>query len=609
MKSLLIIPPVAMPIQYHLAVPLLAGQLEKSGYEASCFDANTGFFNYVLTPKNIKKYTKQIKTIYQKLHKEFKNISDESELNDIKQIERYHQYKKLLNLYKSDEEIMLIDNCYKYINSAKNIYKEKDKFYNSRYLNKAFNYLIIATQILNFIYPDFKISFHGAVKVDEQFLNLEYLDKYVDSKFVFSEYYEKITKEIKKKKPDLIGISIAYEEQVIPSLILAYILKKHTKSKIVLGGSHLSRVIEELPNKKLMFDKYCDYIILENGETALVELCKYLENKIPIEQVSNLIYKNKNDIITNNYKTIVPANMVHPVNLKGLKLNEYLSAELVAPLQLSKGCYWGKCSFCTCTTQKIYSVRNISSVIEEIKYLIANGINKFTIVDEAISPNLLNKLADAIFDNNLQVYYMIDARFEDGFDSKLFKKAYDSGLRFILWGFETANERIHTLMNKDVSFNNRKNILKAAAENNIFNHLFVFHGFPTATLEEELETLHFVNENNQYIGSFVSNAYFVLNMNSEIANNPERFRIKKIKHEERVDFSNRYEYEEDGLSSDDKKYIDNLSLHIRKSYFNYPLPLYIRETLLLYLSKYNYSDFKTLFNRPYNAEFDLQLLK
>lgn len=599
MKILLIIPPISLPNQYHLAAPLLAGQLEIAGYEAFCLDANIGFFNNVLTQKNIKNCTKYLDNQYKNLCKKFKNISDESKLVNPAEIEKYHFYKKLLDLYKSEEDMELVNNSHKYIKSALNVLRDKKKFYDIKILNRTFNLLNLATNIISHRYDNFRFSLHGTVGYDEKLMNLEYLDKYINSEFAFSEYYKKIVNEIKRKKPELTGISISYEEQVIPSLKLAYLLKKHTKTKVLLGGSHISRIIEKLPNKNLMFEKYCDFVIQGNGERAIVELCQYLEGKISPEQVSNLIYKDDNNkIITNTFTTIIYANEVKPVSLKGINSNEYLSPEIVAPLQLSKGCYWGKCTFCTHTLEKKYSIKNLDFVIEELKSLRANGITKFTIVDEAISPHLLNSFADALIENNLDVKYMIDARFENGFNSELFEKAYRSGLRFILWGFETGNERIHTLMNKDVCFANRKNILKAAAENNIFNHLFVFHGFPTARLEEEKETLQFINENHSIIGSFVTNAFFVLSMDSVIANNPESFGIKIINKELRPDFSNSYSFEGNCLSQNDKDKISELSMQIRQEKFNYYTPLYIRENLLLYLSHFEECEFKTQFSKP-----------
>ncbi len=600
MKAILIIPPITSPSQYHLAAPLLAGQLTQNAQEALCIDANLGFFNHILTSKNIKDSVQYLNNKYNKLHNKFKNILYVAQLRKIEDIEDYKEYKNLCTLFQPGEEADLVRNCHKYVKSAINTYKDKESFYNIMLLNRAFNILNLSSQILSYRYPNFQFSFHGTAKYDEKLLNLKYFDKHINSEFVFDEYYKTLIKEIKKKQPDLTGISISYEEQVIPSLKLAYLLKKHTKTKVVLGGSHISRVIDDLPNKQLLFEKYCDFVINGNGEESIIELAQYMNKKLDITQVSNLIYKDKNKIITNEYKTVVAANNVKPAIFNGIEIDKYFSPEIVAPFQLSKGCYWGKCTFCTHTLENKYSVKNMSTIIEELKSLHEIGITKFTIIDEAVSPSLLNKFADALIENKLDIKYMIDARFEEGFTSELFKKAYASGLRFILWGYETGNERIHTLMNKDVCFSNRKNILKAAAENNIFNHLFVFHGFPTATVDEEIETLKFIEDNNSIIGSFVTGAFFVLTVNSEIEKHPENFGITDIKKDQRADFSNSLAFDGNSLSQKDKDHISNLSTQIRKNKFNYYAPLYIRENLLLYLSRYDNSQFKTTFSRGSN---------
>ena len=46
---LLIQPPQWYPVSPYLAVPLLAGQLKKAGFNTKAYDLNAEFFNYLLT--------------------------------------------------------------------------------------------------------------------------------------------------------------------------------------------------------------------------------------------------------------------------------------------------------------------------------------------------------------------------------------------------------------------------------------------------------------------------------------------------------------------------------------------------------------------------------
>ena len=250
MKVLLIIPPIYHPFVYHIAIPLLAGQLQAENIDAICLDANIGLFNYILNTQNAEK----LKGNFKSENKIFKNYSH-------------------------------------FIDLAINFTRDKNEFFNTKNLEKSFKILnsLIELQCKKFI--NFKWNFYQKENYSNPELNnLENLDKNINSEFFFDEYYRELINKIKGEKPDLIGISFSYVEQIIPALKLAYLLKKSVNSKIVFGGNHISRIIDELPHKELLFKNYCDFIIKGDGERSIVELCSYLENKIPIDDVSNLIY-------------------------------------------------------------------------------------------------------------------------------------------------------------------------------------------------------------------------------------------------------------------------------------------------------------------------------
>ena len=549
MKVVLIIPPIYNPFCYHLSVPLLAGQLYAENIETISIDANIGLFNHILSIENAEKQKIKIKNK--------KNNPD------------------------------LIINFSRYILEAKALLKDKNYFYNINNLRKSEMLLNLLINLTSFKYDNYRFNIFGRCFFDYNLLNLEYFDKNVNSKFIFDDYYLELIKQIEAEKPDLIGFSVSTTDQIIPSLKLLYLLKKLNKFKIVLGGNLISRVINEFSSKKLLFQNYCDFIIKEHGEKSIVELCKYLENKISIDNVSNLIYCENNKIIENDYKTHVHANFVHPIRLNGIKLNDYLLPENVVPIQLGKGCYWNKCTFCTHTIEKSYSVKNMDSIIQEIKYLNKNGINKFKVIDESVSPYILDKFSEAIIQNRLDVRYTIDAKFEKDFTRKLLHKAYISGLRIILWGFETGSKRIHKLMNKGDIFEKRYEILNNAYKCGIFNHLFIIHGFPTATINDELNTLNFIEKNSKIIGSFSANAYFGLPIDSYIYNNPKIFAINRIYRDTRADFDISCGFKGKIINSNGKEIIRKKTQKIIKAAFNYYSEFNIEEIRLLYLSHFN----------------------
>ena len=127
-------------------------------------------------------------------------------------------------------------------------------------------------------------------------------------KYIFSEknYYlnfiKKIVCSIKKQQYDYIGISIGLDSQLIAGLTLAATIKKETKAHINIGGNYITRISDNIMKYPDFFDKYTHSISYGEGEISIIELAKYIENKIPIKQVPNLIYKKENKIIKNKNK-------------------------------------------------------------------------------------------------------------------------------------------------------------------------------------------------------------------------------------------------------------------------------------------------------------------
>jgi len=553
MKAVLIIPPIYYPCVYHIAVPLLAGQLQAENIETLCIDANIGLFNFILNAQNAEKQKENI-------------ITNSSIIKDFG----------------------------RYINLAVNLTRDKNEFYSIKSLEKSFKLLDLLFEAYCRKFPDFKWSFYPKNRnMDSKWHSFEYLDKNIDSEFFFDEYYRELIKKIELEKPDLIGISFSYLEQIIPGLKAAYLLKKSLNSKIVFGGNHISRIIDELPNKEILFRRYCDFFIKDDGERALVELCSYLDNKIPIDDVSNLIYFKDGRLIS-NYQKRVSAKLVKPVNLNGFNFKDYFIPEIVSPVKLSRGCYYNKCAFCSHAPDVFYSVRDMNSIIDEIKYHVSLGISKFYITDESTSPNLLERFADALMRNNLDIKYMIYARFEKEFNKKLLEKAYKSGLRMVLWGFETASRRIHKLMNKGDAFEKRYEILKNAYDCGIFNHLFIFHGFPSSKLDDEMKTLEFIDKNSKILGSFPAHIYFTLDKGSIIEQNLDKFGITELKHINASDFRfKNYAFDGNVLSSFDAEKINEAEERIIRSKYNSNFAALLdRELMFLYVCHYGAKNIK-----------------
>jgi anaerobic magnesium-protoporphyrin IX monomethyl ester cyclase len=103
---------------------------------------------------------------------------------------------------------------------------------------------------------------------------------------------------------------------------------------------------------------------------------------------------------------------------------------------------------------------------------------------------------------------------------------YESGCRYILWGIESGCQRILDLIDKGTSAADNEEILKAAHEVGIRNHVFIISGFPTETRAEFQVTLDFLARHKADIAS-VHRGPFQLEKDSLVFDHPERFAISR----------------------------------------------------------------------------------
>ena len=112
------------------------------------------------------------------------------------------------------------------------------------------------------------------------------------------------------------------------------------KGKVVVGGSDITY----FSKKYLKMFSFLDYEIYQEGEIAIVKLMKYLSGVIKsINKVPNLIYIENNNIIKNKKEYQEEFTDLIP-DFEGLPLQKYITHAL--PIQASRGCSWGKCTYC-----------------------------------------------------------------------------------------------------------------------------------------------------------------------------------------------------------------------------------------------------------------------
>ncbi len=506
-KILLIQPPQWYPVSPYLAVPLLSGQLKSAGFDVKTCDLNAKFYNHILTKNHVWHCDKTAKEIFGRLknnceHYDFEYLKSNGSYEEKTEYLKYITIKNFYNEYKNEIPTVIDD-----IENAVKTLKNKEDFFVPEKLSYAKHIIKLAIRLVSLPFAPNELDFDNyyfnpAVNFDWVNIKRQVDDKSIN---MFEGYFEEFSSQTAKEEYDIIALSMTDLSQLVSVFTLARKLKKKTKARIVLGGNYSTQIYDRIMENNEIFSDFIDYLIIGDGEIALTQLCKYLDGLCSFSELSNLVCVDEEGSIKSTGFSCrkIDMNSLAYADFSDYDMSLYLTPDPTFPIQLSKGCYWGKCSFCDYPYgQQNYSPKNIEHVIEEIKHLNKTyGATKFMFVDEAVPPKFYNQLALAIIKEGLKINFYSFARLEEQYTPQVLKNLYDAGARLFLWGYECHSERIMKLMNKGINTNKRLEILTNARNAGIWNNGLFMFGYPTETIEETKDTMDFIKTHRDIIPS------------------------------------------------------------------------------------------------------------
>lgn len=229
------------------------------------------------------------------------------------------------------------------------------------------------------------------VHFGREHLGLEYLSSFLESKghqvelvcdpglfsrednVFYAPFLEKlfrkrnIIKEIVESKPDLIGFS-PYTTTFAWACRMAKEVKEFIDVPVIFGGIHTTLV-----PKQVLENSFVDFVIVGEGEQALLELIQNLNGRTALDKIKNLWFKKKGRIIGNELRP--PLKDLDELPLPDKRLFEkQVRFEDDYMIMSSRGCPFN-CSYC-CESylNKIYQNsyfrrRNPANVIRELKIM------------------------------------------------------------------------------------------------------------------------------------------------------------------------------------------------------------------------------------------------
>jgi anaerobic magnesium-protoporphyrin IX monomethyl ester cyclase len=517
-KVLLIFPPHWHPLMPHLALPSLTAYLRSNGVEVIQRDLNVEVFERILSGTHLR-------TTLRRLRKEEKRVP-------LRGLPPALQQANLEAVaWAKQEGQRIVAN----VDQAKATMRS-ERFFDVSAGREALLTLADGLMLASvpFFPSEFGLTgFRSAYPIDvSQAIRASTQDTHFNP---FRNLFETtIIPQIRREEPDIVGISLTSSEQVVAAFTLAFLIKEAGLSThVTLGGKLITGWRDLLPKAEPLWDLFDSAIAFE-GEVALLQLVKALDGApdggADLSTVPNLMYRDGSGVQVNEFKEPEPTECLPIPSFDGLPLDSYLTPSRVLPVWASRGCYWGHCAFCNVGygESKHFDELQAARVVEEMATLSqAYDTDKFFFADEALTPRMLRALSSLLIDEGASFNWATCVRCEPGINADLLKKMRRAGCRLLSFGIESGSQRVLDRMHKGTNLETMRQNLRDSAAAGIWNHAFIFFGFPGETEQDARETIEFFQANGDVIHS-LSSSTFLLERYARAFENPEAYDISRI---------------------------------------------------------------------------------
>ena len=316
------------------------------------------------------------------------------------------------------------------------------------------------------------------------------LDQHVDK-----DWSNTLKQILTQEKPVLAGITSMTGAQLKNALNIADLIRKNSNMPIVWGGVHASLFPEGTLAHPLV-----DYLVVGEGETALLKLVDHLQGHGELADIPSLGYKSSGKIQINPRGPFheldqLPDIPYHLVNIKPY-LHTYYWEKEVVELESSRGCPFN-CGFCynEIYNNRKWRARSPERMVQQIRTLHTQyGIRNCLFIDDSffIDTDRVTRFVDLLLQEPYKIKMGFQGRINSvsRLDDAQLNRLIQAGAVFFQFGVESGSERILELINKKLTvaqtlaMNER---MRQYPEVSVFYNFMV--GLPTETTEDVLATV------------------------------------------------------------------------------------------------------------------------
>jgi radical SAM superfamily enzyme YgiQ (UPF0313 family) len=338
-----------------------------------------------------------------------------------------------------------------------------------------------------------------------------------------------IADDILAGKPGAVAVTLPYDSSIFHGLKRMRIFKSRAPDvPVLVGGAGIDSYSYPITKDPAYFAVF-DYALVGEGEVQFPHLLDALERGTDPTLVNPLRWLKPDGTIGATETVLVTdLNSVPTPDFSNLALRDYLLPDPVATFQTSRGCYYGKCTFCSEIFRKSFRMRRPDLVVEDMVAIYEKtGIRHFQLWDSLAPPKTLKKVAQAVAERGLPIEWMAETKFEKPYlDERMIETLARGGCTFLLFGFESGSSKVLDLIDKGNDLHEVDRILELLAKHGIRAGTSWFIGFPG---EEEVDadtTYDFIGSRRDRITFSNYTRTFDIGTDTIVYQNQERFGIE-----------------------------------------------------------------------------------
>ncbi len=337
------------------------------------------------------------------------------------------------------------------------------------------------------LYPPLGLLYVAAYLKKNTDHEVEVLDTHVDRLT-----YPQIEEEIRRRKPDLVGIQTMTFTLIDVVLTARAVKNVDPEIPVVLGGPHVYIYPEEtigLPE--------IDYLVIGEGEETFTHLINALANGKDLALVPSIAYKRNGRVFKNALvplhddlnKLPFPARELIPQSRYTSVLAQ---RSPITTMMTSRGCPM-QCIFCDRPhLGKQFRYRTAESVVDEMAVCEEMGIKEIFFYDDTFSirKDRVLQVCDEIVNRGIKLHWDVRAHVNT-IDEQVLDAMQRAGCTRIHFGVESGNQEIIKVLKKGLNLEKVKRVFKMTRDRGIATLGYFMLGNPTETREQMEETLDF----------------------------------------------------------------------------------------------------------------------